>query len=199
MQFNFLQACNTAPFGVLMRQRKSDAMSSATRTVADAPVRLPLEPVPYVDLARFAGKWHEIARLPNDRQRGCASDAVSTWQLQSERTLCVRTDCCTDSGVHVQTESIARQRDPLHAAAKLQRRFASRRLSWLPWVWHDYWVLGLDPDYRWALIGEPRCKELWILAREPRMVRDLFDELKSIARRMGYDLAPLIVSSHRAD
>jgi apolipoprotein D and lipocalin family protein len=48
-------------------------------------------------------------------------------------------------------------------------------------------------------VGEPRRRYLWILAREPRMDYHLFEELKAIARRMGYDLAPLLVSRQRMD
>ena len=33
----------------------------------------------------------------------------------------------------------------------------------------DYWIIDLDPDYRWVTVGEPRRKYLWILSRESKM------------------------------
>jgi len=52
-------------------------------------------------------------------------------------------------------------------------------------------VIALDPDYQWAMVGEPDRDYLWILAREPTMDRALFARLKAQAEAMGYDLAPL--------
>jgi apolipoprotein D and lipocalin family protein len=88
---------------------------------------------------------------------------------------------------------VARRPDA-YARAKLQVRFAPAWLSWVPLVWADYWVIALDDDYRWAMVGQPGRKYLWILSREPSLDRKTFDELKAKATSMGYDLSPLIVS-----
>ena len=76
---------------------------------------------------------------------------------------------------------------------RLQVRFAPDWLAWLPMVWADYWVIALDPDYQWALIGEPGRKYLWVLSRSPRMQRSVFEGIKAKAVAMGYDLDPLLV------
>jgi len=34
--------------------------------------------VPSVDLARYAGRWYEIARLPNSFQKKCAGGVTAT-------------------------------------------------------------------------------------------------------------------------
>ena len=59
----------------------------------------------------------------------------------------------------------------------------------------SYWVIALDPDYQWAVVGEPDRKYLWILSRSPEMPRTQFEQLKATATQMGYDLAPLIVAA----
>src|SRR5665213_3803413 len=53
------------------------AMFAATsaRAVSQAPVQV----VPSVDLARYVGKWYEIAHLPAWFQRDCASDTTATY------------------------------------------------------------------------------------------------------------------------
>lgn len=68
-------------------------------------------------------------------------------------------------------------------------------LAWLPLVWADYWVIALDPDYQWAMVGEPDRKYLWILSRSPQMQRAQLERLKAKAAEMGYDLSPLIVAA----
>jgi apolipoprotein D and lipocalin family protein len=77
----------------------------------------------------------------------------------------------------------------------LEVRFAPNWLSWLPFVWADYWVIDLDPGYTWAVVGEPDRDYLWILSREPAMDRVLFEQIKARAIAMGYDLGPLIMAA----
>ena len=68
-------------------------------------------------------------------------------------------------------------------------------LSWVPLVWADYWVVALDPDYQWAVVGDPDREYLWILSREPAMDAGLFEQLKARAEAMGYDLQPLVLAA----
>jgi lipocalin len=49
-------------------------------TVAVAP--LPTQD--WVDLERYAGRWYEIARLPNRFQERCAGDVAATYTLRPE-------------------------------------------------------------------------------------------------------------------
>jgi apolipoprotein D and lipocalin family protein len=60
------------------------------------------------------------------------------------------------------------------------------------WPFHaDYWVIGLDPDYRWAVVGEPRRRYLWILSRTPSMAPEDHAQAAAIAREQGFDLSRL--------
>jgi len=153
----------------------------------------PLAPVPDLDLARYAGTWHEIARLPMWFQRKCASDVTAHYEPRSDGTVAVHNACRTADGETIASDGVARRPDG-YARAKLEVRFAPAWLSWLPLVWADYWVLALDDDYRWAMVGQPGRKYLWILSREPSLDKATFDALKARATAMGYDLSPLILS-----
>ena len=53
-------------------------------------------------------------------------------------------------------------------------------------------IIGLDPEYRWAAVGEPGRTYLWILSREPRMDPALLESILDRVRRQGYDLSTLI-------
>ena len=45
---------------------------------------------------------------------------------------------------------------------------ARLRVSFFWPFFGDYWVIGLDPDYRWAVVGEPGRRWLWVLSRTPK-------------------------------
>jgi hypothetical protein len=49
-------------------------------TIAAAP--LPTQD--WVDLARYAGRWYEIARLPNRFQEQCAGDVAASYTLRPD-------------------------------------------------------------------------------------------------------------------
>jgi apolipoprotein D and lipocalin family protein len=150
----------------------------------------PLQSVPNLDVARYAGQWFEIAHLPMRYQKDCLADITATYTPQRDGTLGVRNTCRTAKGTDV-AEGVAR---PVAGhPARLEVSFAPGWLSWVPFVWADYWVIAIDPDYRWAIVGEPDRDYLWILSRTPSMDRARFEELKSRATAMGYDLGPLIV------
>lgn len=145
-----------------------------------------------LDITRYAGEWHEIARLPMFFQRKCLRAVTAQYTLRDDGLVGVVNRCRTEDGDLLEAEGVAR-RDPAHAG-QLQVRFAPDWLSWLPLTWADYWVIALDPDYQWAMVGEPGREYLWILSRTPDMDRARFEALKAKAEAMGYDLAPLITS-----
>jgi len=161
-----------------------------------APLALAAKPVtsvPALDITRYAGQWHEIARLPMSFQEDCASDVTAAYTLRDDAFIDVRNACRTAEGKHIVAQGLARpvEGDP----GRLEVRFAPGWLGWLPFVWADYWVIDLDPGYTWAVVGEPDRDYLWVLSREPSMERALFEQIKARAQGMGYDLAPLIVSA----
>lgn len=164
---------------------------ASTGAIASTPVTA----VADLDLERYAGTWHEIARLPMWFQRKCEKDVTAHYAPKPDGTVAVHNACVTAEGETIGSDGVARRPEP-YARGKLQVRFAPAWLSWLPLVWADYWVIALDDDYRWAMVGQPGRKYLWILSREPSLDRKTFEALKAQAVAMGYDLAPLIVSGH---
>ena len=140
--------------------------------------------VPSLDLQRYAGKSYEIARLPNRFQRKCAGDVSATYTLRPDGKITVLNECRKADGSLTRAEGVARPAGKEEPNSKLKVTFF--------WPFSgNYWVLDLDPDYRWALIGEPRRKYLWVLSRSPRMEEPLLERLLDTARRQGYNLASL--------
>ena len=153
----------------------------------------PVASVPQMDLSRYAGQWYEIAHLPVSFQRQCAGDITATYALRADGRIGVRNACRTHAGKPAVAEGVARTGEG--HPGRLQVRFVPDWLAWVPLVWADYWVIALDPDYQWAMVGDPGRDYLWILSREPSMDGELFARLKAGAEAMGYDLAPLVVAA----
>jgi len=156
-----------------------------------------VRPVPQVDLARFAGTWYEVARLPNRFQADCASDVIARYEPRPDGTLQVLNACRTPTG-RVETD-VGRawpadkdQRNP----AKLKVSFMPRWLQWLPVGKGDFWVVMLDPQYRYAVVSEPTRQHLWVLARTPAPPADDLGRIVDRLAAQGYPTHQLVLTRH---
>ena len=159
---------------------------------ATAAPTLPNRPVEALDLARYAGTWHEIAHLPLFFQRKCIDTITATYTPRPDGTVGVHNACRTAKGMDA-SDGVARRADDDSGA--LEVRFAPGWLAWLPMVWADYWVIELDPDYRWAVVGSPSRKYLWVLSREPSMPASQFRAIRDRAQARGYPVDRLIMAA----
>jgi apolipoprotein D and lipocalin family protein len=57
--------------------------------------------------------------------------------------------------------------------------------------WGGYWIIDLDPDYRWAVVGHPSRDYLWILSRTRTLDETLYQRLLARLPAQGYDPARL--------
>lgn len=151
---------------------------------------------PKVDLQRYTGRWYEIARLPNRFQEDCVGEVTADYQLLEAGRLRVVNQCSRADGRQMRAEGVARPVDD--AGAKLEVRFAPALFSFLPFVWGDYWILELAPDYSYALVGSPDRAQLWILSRTPSLNRGVYQRLVNRAALEGYDVARLRQTRHEA-
>jgi len=140
-------------------------------------------PVPSVDLNRYVGGWYEIAKIPNRFQRQCARHTVALYGLLPDGRLSVLNQCIKRSGNVDQATGVARVIDPV-SRARLKVSLVSF-LGWRPF-WGDYWVIGLDDDYRWAVVGSPDRRYGWVLARTPHLDEASMASIREILERQGY-------------
>ena len=142
----------------------------------------PVVSVPMVDLARYSGKWFEIASFPMFFQRNCIADATADYGPGPNGAVTVLNRCRTDSGF-----------DEANGSATVVEGFGNSRLK-VSFFWPfkgDYWVLGLDPDYRWAVVGSPNRKYLWVLSRTPQLPAPLLTAALASAQAQSFDLTQL--------
>lgn len=153
--------------------------------------------VPLVDLDRYVGRWLEVARFPNRFQEQCVSDVAADYRTLENGRIAVTNRCRTADGGVDEAEGVARVVDTT-TRARLKVRFAPAWLSVFPFVWGDYWIIGLAADYRFAVVGSPDRKYLWILSRTPEMAGADWEEAVRIAGDNGFDVARLIKTKHSA-
>jgi len=164
----------------------------ASVVYAQEQAKPPLAVVPDVDLARYMGTWYEIARLPFRFQAKCASDVTATYTLLDDGNVRVVNRCRMEDGAITEATGLARRASREGPSGKLKVRFAPAWLSFLPFVWGDYWITVLAPDYTHAAVGVPDRKYLWILSRTPSMDEATLQRILDQLRQNGYDLTRLM-------
>jgi apolipoprotein D and lipocalin family protein len=160
----------------------------------DAP---PVRTVPSVDLARYAGTWYEIARLPNVFQRMCADNVTATYVRQPDATVLVTNRCRRSDGVIEQVSGIARPAAPDTSGARLEVSFLPAWLRWLPVGWGDYWVVWLDEAYTLAVVSDRQRSFLWVLSREPQIGAERYDTLIAQLKGSAFPVEQLVKTPQR--
>ena len=153
----------------------------------------PPETVSRVDLERYAGLWHEYARLPNDFQEQCVADVTAEYTLREDDRIDVVNRCETAEGVDV-ARGVARVVEEA-TNAKLEVSFV--RLLGLQLFWGDYWVIGLDDGYDWAVVGHPERTYGWLLVRDPDVSDATRDEMFFVLEANGYRHEDFVRTPHR--
>ncbi|AXS80872.1 lipocalin family protein [Dechloromonas sp. HYN0024] len=149
--------------------------------------------IPSLDVARYMGTWYEIAKYPNWFQKKCTGGTRADYSPMSDGRVKVINRCRIAGGDMTEAIGVARQVGPT-TSAKLEVRFAPAWLSFLPFVWGDYWVIELDDDYQLVAVSEPKREYLWILSRTPKVDPVSYSALLTKLRQKAFDLHKLEVT-----
>jgi apolipoprotein D and lipocalin family protein len=147
--------------------------------------------VPFVDLERYVGTWHQIALIPNRFQKQCVGGTTATYTLREDGEIEVVNRCRTADGSEDVARGVAKAVDPV-SKARLRVSFVSF-LGIRPF-WGDYWVLALGDDYEYALVGTENRKYGWVLSRTPEPPPGTLEAIWDAARNQGYDPADFVLS-----
>jgi apolipoprotein D and lipocalin family protein len=149
----------------------------------------PLATVEQVDLARYAGTWHEVARLGAPYEAGCEGLPVTHYTPAGTR-LVVENRCRGADGRERVARGVARV-VPGSGNARLEVNFLPAWLHALPLGWADYQILALDRGYTVALVGHPSRESLWVLSRTPTIAAQTLQALLEIAQGEGFPVERL--------
>jgi apolipoprotein D and lipocalin family protein len=143
-----------------------------------------------VDLERYLGTWYEQAHKPIRVQKGCIG-TTATYSLREDGDIRVVNRCIEDEwgGEEKVAEGKAWVVDK-ETNARLEVQFF--------WPFSgDYWIVGLDEEYQWAIVGSPDYDYLWLLTRDPVISPERYEDMVARARALGYEVDDLIRTPQR--
>ncbi len=149
-----------------------------------------------LDVPRYMGTWHEIAKFPNRFQAKCVANTRARYLAQADGSVQVLNSCITADGDTIDALGLAKQIGSA-TSPKLQVRFAPAWLSWLPMVWGDYWVIDLDADYQLAAVSDAKREYLWVLSRTPQINAKAYDALLERLKAQHFDVQKLERTAHQ--
>jgi apolipoprotein D and lipocalin family protein len=141
----------------------------------------PLPTVAAVDLAKYAGTWHEISSYPSRFQKGC-NCTTATYTVEGDHVK-VDNKCFRDG-----------KWDGIVGKAFTVEGSSNTKLK-VQFFWPfkgDYYILALAEDYSYALVGHPNRDYLWVLSRSAIMDDGVYQQLLAKAAELGFDTARLV-------
>ena len=148
-----------------------------------------ITPVKNFDVQRYAGRWYEIARFDHSFERGM-SNVTATYTLRE------------DGGIDVLNRGFI-EAEGVWDSAKGKAYFVSDestghlKVSFFGPFYASYVIVELDhDDYQYSLVTGPDRDFLWILARQPTLAPDTYEQLIGIAKRNGFNVENLIQVAH---
>jgi len=138
----------------------------------------PLQTVPKVDIERYAGVWFEIARFDHSFEKDC-KNVSATYKLRADNKIDVINRCTLmNASTPKEAKGVAYAVDTTNS--KL-------RVSFFWPFYGDYWVLMLDENYQYALVGAPSREYLWILSRTKTIDEKIKELILSKLPELGFD------------
>ena len=139
-----------------------------------------------LDVQRYLGTWYELARYDHSFERGMVG-VKANYTLRDDGKIKVINSGYKNGfdGKYAEAIGKAKIPDPVNEPAKL-------KVSFFLFFYGDYYVMELDENYQWAIIGSSSANYLWILSRKPQIDNDLYLELLDKIKTRGYDISALI-------
>jgi apolipoprotein D and lipocalin family protein len=137
-----------------------------------------------VDLNKYIGLWYEIAKIPNSFQDQCAYGTTAEYKIDDDGDIVVTNSCYEKDGNLDVADGLAKVVDK-KTNSKLEVSFVS--FFGIRPFWGDYWIIGLDENYQWAVVGTPNRKYGWILSRTPSLPETTMKEIFSLLKSQNYN------------
>jgi len=167
-----------------MTQRFWKSLAAAVLVLSEAGLYAQSARAVPVDEVKLHGTWYEVARYPSKNERGCASDVIELIARAEKKHTLQWVDACRTEDGNTLTHNVLAKPDKNGEGKFTVTRF---------FLFHrHYWVLAIDPDYQWSVIGSPDHKSLWVFSRVPILQPDAFDAIFATVAAEGFPKGPLI-------
>lgn len=148
-----------------------------------------LQVVKKVALDKYSGTWYEIARFPS-RFESSLKCVTATYTLMGNGKIEV-----WNKGHKISdTSKISEIKGTAWVANEKETAKLKVRFFW-PFS-ADYWIIALDENYQYAMVGHPNRKYLWILSRHKKLDSDIIQNLILQAKNQGFDTENLEFVEH---
>lgn len=148
-----------------------------------------------VSLEKYAGVWYEQWHiLPSflPQQKFCTCTAVQ-YTLDNKGEFNVQNRCINkDTGKWGGIDGKFAAKDSPHNTKGNVYFFENVIGRWaIPYIDGPYWLLDVDPNYQWALVGEPCLQSAYFLTREKNSDanKEFVDNGLKKASTYGYDMS----------
>ena len=111
----------------------------------------PLQTVEKVDLERYLGTWYEIARYEHFFEKDC-KNVSANYSIMDEETIKVINKC-----TKIQKK---KKKEAMGRAYAIDETNSKLKVSFFRPFYGDYWVLILDENYEYAVVGTPNREYL---------------------------------------
>ena len=151
----------------------------------------PLETVEKVDLERYMGTSYEIASIPTSFQKGCHC-TTAEYSMPKGKDYVKVLNKCRKGGLDADW-------DKASGKAFVTDKITNAKLK-VQFFWPfkgKYWIIGLDEEYNWAVVGHPNRNYLWILSRTPAMDDTTYQKLVDLAAAKDFDTSNLVKADQR--
>jgi len=137
------------------------------------------------------GTWYEIARFDHSFEKGLKCVSANYTLREDGRVTVLNKGVKEDSNENKSAKGIAKIPD-MNFPGIL-------KVSFFRPFWGNYYIIDLDEDYKWVLVGEPSRKYLWVLSREKTMNKEIYSSLLKTAEENGFDISKLLQIKHDCD
>lgn len=138
-----------------------------------------------LNIDKYLGSWYEIARFDHSFERGLVG-VTANYSLRNDGKIKVINRGFKNTLDGTISEAIGKAKIPN------QKEPSMLKVSFFWFFYADYFVLELDNNYQWAIIGSSSDKYLWFLARTPQIDDKLYNKFIEIVKSRGYDVTKLI-------
>ena len=143
-----------------------------------------LATVEHVDLDRFMGDWYVIANIPTFVEKG-AHNAIENYSINDDGSIATRFTFRKDG-----FDGKEKEYNPKGFVTDTE----SNAVWGMRFVWPikaDYRIISLDADYSVTVVGRNKRDYVWIMARDPQISEQTYDELVEFIVLNGYDASKL--------
>lgn len=149
----------------------------------------PIEVAGDVNIKQFMGKWYVIASIPTFIEEG-AHNAVESYAQNTDGSIAT-TFTFNQDGFD------GEQRTYTPTGFVSEENAANWEMQFMWPFKSEYRIVHLDKDYTQTIIGRSARDYVWIMARQPHISDEAYQELINITAQKGYDTSKIIKVPHQ--